>query len=157
MVLIISARLQSGKRKVAPGAATRRALAAASLRATLPPANMASPQMAIVFARLDPILKSLLEGLTSLKSLLPSISLENCEKEFVDHEQSGSTDKIFVTLVQKIAKELESLTRGMRLTSDSSQPENVQPHQRLQHANTPLAIALGCSSFTLLCCFCFSR
>ena len=95
---------------------------------------MASPQMAIVFARLDPILKSLLEGLTSLKSLLPSISLENCEKEFVDHEQSGSTDKIFVTLVQKIAKELESLTRGMRLTSDSSQPENVQPHQRLQHA-----------------------
>ena len=102
------------------------------------PGTAASTPTAIVFARLDPILKRLLEGLTSLKTLLPMLP-SSSGKEKVIGEKDGR-EATFVRLVKSIGNDLETLSRGMRLETGSVQPDQSneqkrrQFYQRLQHA-----------------------
>lgn len=90
-------------------------------------ATSISTSTAVVFARLDPILKRLLEGLTSLKASLSSLSIQDCDKEDGDNDRETS----FVRLVKSITNELESLSRGMRLEAEFSK-EKQQLHQQQQ-------------------------
>ena len=83
--------------------------------------GVSNASTAIVFARLDPILKNLLEGLTSLKALLPALSATNSHSE--------KLESTFVSLVKSISNELESLSEALVLKE-----EPFQQQQRLQHA-----------------------
>ncbi len=87
--------------------------------------TMGSVSTAVVFERLDPILKNLLEGLTSLKGILPLLS---------NPESNDRLESTFVRLSKSIANELESLSKAMK-------PQETSHEQRLQHAKALCLLA----------------
>ena len=89
-----------------------------------PQAMDSSSTTAIVFARLDPILKRLLEGLTKLKNLLP----------FLLSTRNNDNETTFVRLSKSIAGDLESLSKGLVVAQQ-------QQNQRLQHAKALCLLA----------------
>ena len=88
-----------------------------------------STSTAVVFARIDPILKRLLEGLTSLKALLPSLATAKTEND--------QLETTFVRLAKSIANELESLA----IVLEPEPSKQQQQQQRLQHAKTLCMLA----------------
>ena len=88
--------------------------------------TMGSVSTGMVFARLDPVLKNLLEGLTSLKGLLPLFS---------NPQPNDQLESTFVRLSKSIANELESLSKAM--TQEKSQNDQ----QRLQHSKALCMLA----------------
>jgi hypothetical protein len=117
------------------------AAAAAAATPGVPSFQATSTSTAVVFARLDPILKRLLEGLTSLKALLSSLlSIQDCDKEIGANDDVPETS--FVRLVKSITNELESLSRSMRLEGEfSNENQQQQQQRRLNHAKALCLLA----------------
>ena len=88
--------------------------------------TMGSVSTGMVFARLDPVLKNLLEGLTSLKGILPLFS---------NPQPNDQLESTFVRLSKSIANELESLSKAMQ------QEKSQNDQQRLQHSKALCMLA----------------
>jgi hypothetical protein len=124
---------------------------------------------AILFVQLDPILKSLLEKLTELKSLLPNlvllplqtvqqraqaqqiqIQIQNTSKsksKSKSEEDNNYEESTFVSLVNNIVIELESLSKSMQLKKQNKQEQSTSSSDNnneltaQQHANALCVLA----------------